>query len=1594
MALKVLLAEPDEELARQQKSTLEELADLELTVKLFHASDVVDEADRFQPDLLVLRHERPGKSGFATLGMLRKNPALNRLPVLLATSDATPDAIEKHRSTAACADVYLPLPASRAELVQAVRAIVERAHTYQAFKAAPAGSAPPPTPRSVSGARLPAVVSPRSSSGRMAAVGGRSPSGASLPSVPAGGPPPAGEGSPPSREDALPRPGSAPRAATAPVTMDPTDVAFVERLFSSLGKMDGAVESSPGERPDPRVSTLRDKVRERERELQRLARLWRVREQELRSTESWARDKEAETENHVFQLQRLTEELARAQEKLTTKEQEMGASVDGLLTERVMLEKDLIEVVAAKEKEIHAAKRERQELETAAAGMKQELVNRIYEWEGAFRDLDNHLKRAMAHGVNVLGDLYDRLDEARQRLLGRQDQLEDTQRRVAYLLQRGAEERVETFDMVARADLTRRDLLQDIRSLNGIVMDLRERAKLERSDLLARLLHVEALLWEAQRDHAALALRLAVTERYLSQRLVERDEEIARLQVFFRLDHDALQEVRARLRQQELAAEQVIYNLDVDVMDARSEAGALAWKRAQEAAAHQAEIDDLQAQIARLTDDVLQRDLRIEEATTALQTITAERERLAGTAETTVRDREDLIHQLQTQMADLEARLANSNEKRAGMEKTLAAREEAVAKLTAQLESRSDLIGSLEGSSTELADQMRSLTLKLEDRERALKDRETTVATLRSDLSGAREEMERQATEINARDEQIHIKSLEIRNLEAAVERKAAQIDELDAARQALLGQIAKGDEVQDGLKGRVKELNQGLAQAQATIQKLQGEIAQLQDQNAEKDRVNADRQAALGQLEQALAEYDEDLRDNQAKQRVLEGQLESSRADAARLKGELDSLQESLAQHRELLQASAKEHAEVEEQLQLRQAEITKRDAALEDLRAQLEERKHALANAETQLDDGVREQARLEGRLKSVITELEEERRTATQHREDRDQAQRDAESARLDLEAAQRQVKRLEGDRARLQELLDATQQAQDEVGARSTEQSRALLDLQNELQKSADTLANRESALKLAEKTLREREEHARGLAKTLEQVQQALAEKTTLADDLQRIVDQGETARETSQAELNTAREEREGLQEQLFEVRDQVRQLEAATKHRDEMLEVAAQRERDLKAELAEVEQRAREDADEADGQAARLREELLQLRTERDETQARVETLTEQVRSLDNAQKDSDRARATLGGRELQQSKLLAEAKVRLAQLEKQNAELVQENAELAHTVEEQRGSLEAGVSTRSVESELRQKAQEEKQRADAALQQTRIELEAMERKAEERHHEIERLNARLEADRMSRERLEAAVEEQKELLAKVEAESESHADKAGELERVKAQLTARAAQLEKRIQGLQEQLSHSSLSRDEQVAELQARLESLTQEHQGEKGDLNRRIQELDAAKIRAEGMVRQAQDEKENLKRVAQRKLQQLQDKLKEAEANVGAAHAASKVQSEVAKEVETLREQAQKLKLERDAIRRESQTKLSALQARIDKLTRALNEAGMPLPSMIMSAETLAPAVRAVSTTSVDSGATQMVANPFVEEEPEGDIPAPRTKGPPS
>jgi ParB family chromosome partitioning protein len=331
-----------------------------------------------RPDLVVLRAELPDLSGFSLCARFRHDRKTERLPVILYSSDTAPAALAEHARTPWAANGYLAMPLDTAALLGLARrflaaaAAVESADDAVIEEASP-GAVPAPPP-------LPGTAPP------------------------------------------VPPPPPVPRRPVRN-TMTEEDRLLVDRIFQSIAdRRDALLAEAVHRRPPPRrellqtadgrLQLLRDDLKAREAQIAQLAELWEVREREVGYAGEWLHEKDVELQGLRSEAEDLRRLLADARAQLETREREHGASVDGLMYERVKQEKELIEVVAANERRAHELKRELRSREEALDARAAEL-----------RDAEAALAAGRKAAEEAIAEGERRLAEARTAWEGRRDAL-------------------------------------------------------------------------------------------------------------------------------------------------------------------------------------------------------------------------------------------------------------------------------------------------------------------------------------------------------------------------------------------------------------------------------------------------------------------------------------------------------------------------------------------------------------------------------------------------------------------------------------------------------------------------------------------------------------------------------------------------------------------------------------------------------------------------------------------------------------------------------------------------------------------------------------------------------------------------------------------------------------------------------------------------------------------------------------------------------------------------------------------------------------------------------------------------------------------
>ena len=122
MSKTVLLIESDPTFARDMSAALESRGFGVRTSS--EGKEGVELARALRPDCVVLCVELPGLSGYSWCNRLKKDDALKAIPLVITSSEATPETFEQHRKLKTRAEDYLIKPFLPATLVERVGALV------------------------------------------------------------------------------------------------------------------------------------------------------------------------------------------------------------------------------------------------------------------------------------------------------------------------------------------------------------------------------------------------------------------------------------------------------------------------------------------------------------------------------------------------------------------------------------------------------------------------------------------------------------------------------------------------------------------------------------------------------------------------------------------------------------------------------------------------------------------------------------------------------------------------------------------------------------------------------------------------------------------------------------------------------------------------------------------------------------------------------------------------------------------------------------------------------------------------------------------------------------------------------------------------------------------------------------------------------------------------------------------------------------------------------------------------------------------------------------------------------------------------------
>ena len=1307
MKKRALIAEPDPEEALRQAAILQDDGyDAIVFDPGSSGADLVTELERSVPDLLVLRHERPGsQTGLALVPRLKQ--VAPGTAVVITTSDLTPDAIEKNRRQKIHADGYLRLPVERTELVAAARAVpqVHEAGDVAEVQAAPEADPQRPPPRPASGLRVLSQPPKASTRGGGAEV----------------------------------------------MTME--ELAFIENVFSGIQHIDAdapAPEPPPpsaiGDSGDRKIVLLRSELKRRERELAKLSRLWRAREEDLRQKESRVHQKDIEIEGLRLRVAEVSVELERANENLVTKEAAFGRAIGESYDQTALEQAEYIQQVARKENELNSLKTKVRKAEDAFAGERTEFTERILEWERAYAALEQHHWQVVEASVDEVRRLE---SQVHKRASERKEQSVLVRARELALM--SAHERLESLQQRHRSVEHAHGVFEQEMVARAHAMLVQERNaahayEAEGHELRARLLDVEEDLARHQRlllnleqeRRGQIALIASVSRvgdvervRLVGEREIfkgkclelERTLSLARalgeatVHQLFTLEEKRriVGEVQAKVRDEKIThlvdqSERLTSSLtDVTERLGQSE---------MEHTAELARAEELDRALAETRDqaaDEQQRQARDIEVTTAqrdkLTDALQRSEQLLGqtkeelaTARSSGRQREIEIAAL-VEQKDYE--IAARSERLQEIERSLGDAREDITNLRKTMTLRDERITDLLSRVRQADEQQVALEGKVHRLESANHDKE-------ADLIARDERIAHLALKVSQRHDELEVIDAALRKSEALVLDKQALVERVEGSLTAVQVELGRARDEGVRLQGELQQRGGELFDSERKGSSL---TAELQNARAEIDASNAiaeQQQAQLAAASQRGTELRRGLEDSEAKLRNALVDLDGAAQRAEQMRVDV---RERAAVHEGDVQAARASVLDVE---RVRDA-LT---SANQLLQARFDEAELLRQSTDESLGASQSENRELRASLTDAVTHLELQQQRAVE----------------------------LENDVHEREGRIHAQGSILERAGAQSEQQQQELTTLREALSEATQAVDDGKTAIEERVRWLQTREQVIDELKASLDAETQTKARTLTQFSQLE----QQAATLHKSHEQLKARLEERERL------LAAQAKHSEAQLQQESERSEVATLEVASLRAQFADVagqlgiaraeaqravelrvaEEAARADAQKLRGFAERVGHELKLSRVqlekidgERKQSEAAVARLRAELAAVLQAHKAAGQAVAAVRLESEQKSARMQELAQQVQRLtaarEASDASRGEAEQELARTKHraEQDLSLGTGQLAHEVARLQSELTAVKKSRADAVgqAQQARAEAEQMKRLAADKIREVQ---------------------------------------------------------------------------------------------------------------------------------------------------------------------------------------------------------------------------------------------------------------------------
>jgi chromosome segregation ATPase len=866
------------------------------------------------------------------------------------------------------------------------------------------------------------------------------------------------------------------------------DRSFLDRVFESIAdrKTELLAESRNSARrpavrrellatPEGKLQILREELNRREAQVARLSEIWAVRERELASSDDRLHEKEVEIQGLKMQVDDLLRRLSEARDLFVKKDQEHGAAIDSMLLDKFVNEKELIEVVAAKEKDISLLRRDlharddelqRQNLELERSREEIAQLERLRQNEFAeYQAHEAALSSALARReVEIMG-LGSDLELLMDLLRARDAELDQT---------REASSRELTL---LRNELSNHEMSSDF-ALRALSEQLRDADARTEMALWAWRSAVES----SAADAAPMLEDMRATEEDLREEVLQREATV--------VQRDGIhQSLTARLEASEAVGRRLALDLTEEHEQAVAREGQLSAELAQraehigtlegelEAVRHDKEqretellgelrhagdrLEASAAEVSLLTQDVGMARARAEQLS---QELDAQRSRF----DEAQRGAEAALGELQAERDGLRGEASRLDQE---LRQTLEEKARSEQELQQQLSDHVDLIGKLQG---ELA----------ATREGA----EAREGTLQAELLAARDEAGRLGEELlGLREDKAQVDRQSADQIAELAELKGVLAAERDAAVEEQSRLMAELEETRGHAEERAAELRAELAlrdeaaraaeeRAQQQLDEVTRRLETLEQEFGDTGRQLAEEQGRVQGLVQEKQRREEAftreiaVRSEAAKnaERKIQRQLESEHERSRAIEAQNASQQQQLAELAEKLASAERLGAELEAdaqrvtaqreaQRQEWQGQLASRDSRVAELQAALAQLHQDRRKLE---EEGTSRIARVEARAKELEGRLAEA--SATASRQERElQAANQARARKI--QELEQSLEAASSARARLERDLGSRSQAAEgkaaDLAQKLAQSQRLQRELESRLQKESGEAAAR-------------------------------------------------------------------------------------------------------------------------------------------------------------------------------------------------------------------------------------------------------------------------------------------------------------------------------------------------------------------------------------------------------------------------------------------------------------------------------------------------------------------------------------------------------